>query len=245
MTLSREEEMQTTRSSKMPRLEHLQLHNLIMDEPPSLDISNTGMGLHALRVTFDSFNIAVALCEGAHLATLKGYSMKFMSFMTMRYEAETGLRTPTITEAQSADKTIHGIIADLISDKSWTPDQALHEMTHMRSELSTLLQARPRLPKAPTWTPTFVKGGRQDAKGLGKGPGKGKKGSTKGGKNRVVWVTEANVNGTKRQLCIRYQTGACTLCDNCRFHHGCAFPKPDGSACNGQHGARDHESTPH
>ena len=85
MNLAKEEDLQTGRSSKIPRLEHLQLHNTIMDEPPSLDISNAGMGLHALRISFDVFNTAVALCEGAHLASLKTYSMKFMSFLTIRY----------------------------------------------------------------------------------------------------------------------------------------------------------------
>ena len=73
--------------------------------------------------------------------------MKFTSFQMMRYDPETGLRTPTITEAQSADNQIDGIIAELIHDKNWTSDEALHEMTLMRSDLSTLLQARPKLPK--------------------------------------------------------------------------------------------------
>ena len=147
LSLHKEEELQSTRSSKVPKLENLNLHNILMDEVPSIDISNTTMGLHALRVTFDVYNYAVALCEGAHLANLKAYSMKFMSLLTTKYDVESGLRSPTITEAQNADKMIAGIMMELINDRSWSHDQALHEMTHMRSELTTYLQPGPRVAK--------------------------------------------------------------------------------------------------
>ena len=50
MSLHKEEELQSTRSSKVPKLENLNLHDIQMDEVPSVDISNTTMGLHALRV---------------------------------------------------------------------------------------------------------------------------------------------------------------------------------------------------
>ena len=59
MSLHKEEELQSTRSSKVPKIENLNLHNILMDEVPSIDISNTTMGLHALRVTFDVYNNAV------------------------------------------------------------------------------------------------------------------------------------------------------------------------------------------
>ena len=36
---------------------------------------------------------------------------------------------------------------DLINDRNWSHDQALHEMTHMRSELTTYLQPRARVAK--------------------------------------------------------------------------------------------------
>ena len=61
-------------------------------------------------MTFDVYDNAVALCEGAHLANLKAYSTKFMGLLTTRYDVESGLRSPTITEAQNADKMIAGII---------------------------------------------------------------------------------------------------------------------------------------
>ncbi len=157
----------------------LNIHNILMDEVPSIDISNTTMGLHALRVTFDVYNNAVALCEVAHLANLKAYSMKFMSLLTTKYDVESGLRSPTITEAQNADKMIAGIMMELINDRNWSHDQALHEMTHMRSELTACLQPRPRVAKpnpAPdkgTFKGPPYKGGGKHQKGTGKSKGKG------------------------------------------------------------------------
>ena len=149
MSLHREDDLQSNRSSKVPKLENLKLHNILLDEVPSIDISNTRMGLHALRATFDVYNNAVALCEGAHLANLKAYSIKFMSLLTTKYDAESGLRSPTSTEAQNADKMTASIMMDLINDCGWSHDQALHEITHMRSELTTYLQPRPRVSKPP------------------------------------------------------------------------------------------------
>ena len=100
MTLSREEDWQLSRSAKYPKIEGLQLHSLLMDEPPTMDVSN--FGLHTLRVMFDTFNIAVAMCEGAHLASLKSYSSKFISHLTTRHDAESGLRPPIRRSSNSS-----------------------------------------------------------------------------------------------------------------------------------------------
>ena len=145
LSQSRAEEVSSGRGAKLPRLEGLSLHNLIYDEPPSIEINNQSMGINAVRSMFDVFNVAVALAEGAHLAHLKAYSLKFLSFLTQRYDQDTGLRTPNIMEAQAADKHIWFIIGELVMDKSWSLDQALHEMTYIRSDMAMLLQARPRV----------------------------------------------------------------------------------------------------
>ena len=39
------EDLQSNRSSKVPRLEGLQLHNLLLDEPSSVEVSNSSMGI--------------------------------------------------------------------------------------------------------------------------------------------------------------------------------------------------------
>ena len=120
LSQSRAEEVSSGRGAKLPRLEGLSLHNLIYDEPPSIEINNQSMGINAVRSMFDVFNVAVALAEGAHLAHLKAYSLKFLSFLTQRYDQDTGLRTPNIMEAQAADKHIWFIIGELVMDKSWS-----------------------------------------------------------------------------------------------------------------------------
>ena len=246
------EELSSSKSSKLARSEGLQLHALLVDTPPELTIENGSMGLHALRQTFETFIYAAAMVEIAHLATLKQYFLRFLNLMTVKLDAETGLRNPTILEAQSADKALMTIVCDLVMEKGWGFDDALHEVTFIRAEINTLLQARPKLPKQ-----TFQrleggynkgqgKSGRpapyQDSKG-GKSKGKTGKGSKSGGK--VSWVTEATVNGQKQQLCVRFQTGKCDLGTSCRFHHGCAYPLPNGEACNKSHGALMHDRTPH
>ena len=240
--------MTSGRSSKHPRIEGLSHHNLIYDEPPSIEVSNPSMGINAVRSMFDLFNTAVALAEGAHLAHLKAYSLKFLSFLTPRYDQETGLRSLTIMEAQAADKHLWFVMGELVMDKGWSLDQALHEMTYIRSEMAMLLQARPRTqrPAAP-----ISKGSGKASSTGSTAPSPsssnagGKKGKSKGkSKGGVKWLTEAMVDGQKKQLCMRYQNGSCTFTD-CKFHHGCAYPKPDGSACGLPHPAMQHASTPH
>lgn len=202
-------------------------------------------GINAVRTMFDMANTALALVESAHLASLKAYSIKFMAHLTQRLDAETGLRAPTMLEAQSADKQLWHIMAELISEKGWTLDQALHEMTNVRGDMAVLLQARPRLPRPSPPTkggkgPT-VSSAPQAPKGTGK---KGKKGGSKSSKPGVKWVTGAYVDGVRKQLCMRFQTNSCTFSD-CKFHHACAVPKSDGTACGLPHAASQHDATPH
>ena len=175
------------------------------------------MGVDAVRSIFDLFNVAVALAEGAHLAHLKAYSLKFLGYLTQKYDPDTGLRTPSIMEAQAADKHLWFLIGELFVDKNWSLDQALHEMTYIRSDMAMLLQARPRMNKpaalpvkgscksSSSWSTSSTP---QPSSGGGK---KGKsKGKTKGG---IKWLTEAVVDGQKKQLCMRYQNGSCTFND--------------------------------
>ena len=248
LSQSRADEVSTTRGAKQPRLEGLSLHSLIYDEPPSIEVSNQSMGINAVRSMFDLFNVAVALAEGAHLAHLKAYTLKFLGYLTQKYDPDTGLRTPSIMEAQAADKHLWFLIGELVMDKNWTLDQALHEMTYIRSDMAMLLQARPRMNK-PVAPP--MKGSGKSSSQWSTSPapspqvGGGKKGKSKGkAKGGAKWLTETMVDGHKKQLCMRYQNGTCTFND-CKFHHGCAFPKADGTACGLNHPAMQHASTPH
>lgn len=181
---------------------------------------------------------------------MKNYFLRFINLMTTKMDSETGLRNPTILEAQAADKTLMTIACDLVTEKGWSFDNAIHEITFIRAEINTLLQPRPRLPK-----PTFQRIESGSSKGSGKNNrpspySKGKSGKA-GGKSsgktsgKVTWITETVINGNKKQLCMRYQTGKCDMGSQCRFHHGCAFPTANGEACNKSHGALMHDRTPH
>ena len=242
LSVAKAEEISQQRSAKIPKLDSMNLQSLLCDDPPSIEISNQGMGLHAMKAMFEVHNTAIALCNGAHLATLKGYSQKFMSFVTQRVDAETGLRTASILECQAADRHVWQQVAELMLDKSWSMDDALYEFTHIRHELPSLLQLRPRLPKpqaVPFTKGTWMKG--TDNKGRGKGKTKFQ---AKGGKTRPQWITEVLKDGKMTQLCMRFQTNKCTV-PNCRFLHACAFPKGDNTACGGDHSALNHSKVPH
>ena len=244
LSMAKSEDITSGRSAKVPRLESLGLHNILVDEPPAVEVSNSSMGINAVRTMFDLHNAALALVESAHLAVLRAYSIKFISYLTQKLDQETGLRNPTILEAQSADKLIWATISELVSEKGWSLDQAVHELTHVRSDLATLLQARPRLPRPAPPNITLKGGGKFqiESKGGGK-KGKGGKPSKGYGKGQK-WVTEMTVNGQKKQLCMRSQTNSCSFSD-CKFHHACAMPLSDGTACGQQHSASQHSQTPH
>ena len=77
---------------------------LLVDDPPSLEITNGSMGINSVRNLLAVHDVAVAMCGGAHLAKLKAYSHKFVSFLTQRTDPETMLRCASITESQAADR---------------------------------------------------------------------------------------------------------------------------------------------
>ena len=249
LSQSKADELSTAKPTRMAKAEGIQLHALFVDSPPELTIENGSMGMHALRQTFENFSYAMAMVELAHLATLKQYYLRFIHLMTTKMDSETGLRNPTILEAQSADKTLMTIACELVMEKNWGFDDALHEVTFIRAEINTLLQARPRLP-CQTYQKLegTSKGGGKPSRTSPYSKGKGKPGGkqqTKSGGKQVTWITEATVQGAKKQLCMRFQTGKCDMGANCRFHHGCAYPMPNGEACNKSHGALMHDRTPH
>ena len=183
---SKAEEFSAAKPNRMAKAEGINLHSLLVDTPPELTIENGSMGMHALRQTFETFSYAMAMVELAHLATLKQYYLRFIQLMTSKLDTETGLRNPTILEAQSADKTLMTIVCELVMEKGWNFDDALHEVTYIRAEINTLLQARPRLPRQ-----TFQRLEQGSPKGGGKQNRsspyqKGKKGGKSSGKGKVT-----------------------------------------------------------
>ena len=239
MSLARSEEMTLMRAAKAPRLENIQLHQLLIDEVPALDISNANLGLNAVSKMFDIHNYAWAMVQACHLHRLRAYTLKFMSFLTIRLDNESGLRPPSILEAQQADKQLWHSIAELCEEPEWSLDEALLEFTQNRGDMAALLQPRPKLLKPQAPQPQQQKGGKPS-----KGSGKSTKPYKGTGKSSVRWISEVWRGSQKKTLCMRYQSGKCSNKD-CRFEHACGYPRPDGTACGGAHPAIEHEKTPH
>ena len=202
LSMAKSEDITSGRSAKVPRIESLGLHGILVDEPPAVEVSNSSMGINAVRTMFDLHNAALALVDSCPFsgASCIQYQNSCHTF-TQRLDQETGLRNPTIIEAQSADKLIWATISELVSEKGWSLDQSVHELTHVRSDLATLLQARPRLPRSAPPNISLKGSGKTqpEVKGSGK-KGKGGKSSKGSGKGQK-WV-----NGQRKQLCMRFQT---------------------------------------
>ena len=85
-----------------------------------------------------------ALCGVAHLASLRTLDTKFFKAYTAVYAPELGLRPPTFSEVQAADKQNWKDIFNLVDVEGWPMEDSLHELSTVRSDVGTLLQARPR-----------------------------------------------------------------------------------------------------
>eukprot|EP00435_Cladocopium_sp_Y103_P029288 s1740_g7.t1 len=196
MSVTRADEVQGQRLPKLPKLEGIQLHSLLMDEPPCLEINSSTMGVNAIRNMMEVHDRAIAICQGAHLANLKAYTQKFISFLTQRTDSDSGLRNANVLEAQQGDQKIWSVISDLMSDRGWTMDDSLHELTHIRHDLPGWLQLRPRIPKSSASSSSAAP---RPESGKAKGKGKTKKGSSKG-KGKVQWITELKKGSEWKQL---------------------------------------------
>ena len=239
LSQAKNQEIKSQRVSKLPKIEGLSLHELLVDEPPSVEVTNSGMGINGIRSFLELQNFGLALCKGAHLGNLRAFSHKFLSHLTVRLDGDLGLRCPNVLEAQSADKALWASMADLMNDQGWTLDECLCEFTNVRSDLATLLQPRPKISKPPP-VPPIVRSPGKGSKGYGKSNGK----SSKGSKGKQTWVSEFQQNGERKQICMKFQSNNCRM-ENCRFAHVCAVPRSDNTACAGKHSAFDHQSTGH
>ncbi|CAE6948870.1 unnamed protein product [Symbiodinium natans] len=152
MTEEKASELLIARPHKQPKLEMLGLSSLLLDDPPTIEVTDSNMGISGIQRILAVHDVALAMVGSAHLARLKAYSCKFVQLVSQRFDPASGLRAPTILEAQQADCRIWQSIHSLVSEKAWSLNDALHEFTEIRGELSTLLQARPKalfIPRGP------------------------------------------------------------------------------------------------
>ncbi|CAE7221556.1 unnamed protein product [Symbiodinium sp. CCMP2592] len=238
MTQQMYEDSLMQKPAKRARIETLQLSDLLLDEPPQIDINDSTMGISMIRRLLEVHDNALALAGTAHLARLKAYTSKFLSLVSQKFPPETNLRPPSVLEAQQADKHLWSCIFQLVIEKEWQVNDAIYEFTEIRGDMSSWLQPRAKAASAGNRRP-YTPGGRDNrpptpppGRGNGKGKGKAKSPTKQGTQPRgVPWVREYKEGGQVKKLCIGWQIGKCQRGNSCEFTHGCAFPKPDGSPC--------------
>ena len=142
------EDSQINKPAKRARIETLQLSDLLMDEPPQIEINDTTMGISMVRRLLEVHDNALALAGTAHLARLKAYSSKFPGLVSQRFPPEASLRPPSILEAQQADKHLWSCIYVLVVEKSWKLNDAIYEYTEIRGDMASWLQPRAKVSSA-------------------------------------------------------------------------------------------------
>ena len=240
MSQERADELQIQRPAKVAKLDALSLHDLLVDEPPAIEVNNSNMGLGAVRNLLAVHDTALAMVGSAHLARLKALSLRFLHFMSQRFEAESHLRAPTVLEAQQADAKLWQLISSLVHDKAFSLNDALFEVTEVRGDLSSLLQPRPRVPSIPAMIHVasahcLNEGGQ----GLGQVVQQSAFQAEVGHILGEGWEEAPALHAIPD-----CQVHSWRLL-HCRFYHGCAYPKSDGAACGGDHGALAHKETTH
>ena len=231
---------QLQRPSKLPKLD-----NLFVDEVPVRDLphGNNPASEGILRSVLSIHSNAIALVEGAHLGVLRLYEKRFLKLALQRFENGSGLRSVNVQEAMNADRRAWEVIGDLLAH-GWQLDDAISEVVEVRNELSSMLQARPWIPK---FEPSRGKGGfkgKPPGKPKGKGRGFGLK-EAFSGKERTPWATEIVRNSEVQKICVQYNLPSGCQRPACKFLHVCCVAKQDGAPCGGKHSATQHRATPH
>ena len=228
-----------TRSSKPLRSEIQLLSHLCWDDTPEVDINQVRFSRDWLHRASTGICNAYVLCGMCHLQVFKAFDMKVAEHTFAQLDTDLGLRHVVAQEFFSADKKIWNAIIKLYEQGSWTFEECLNEMTVVRSDISSLLQPRPRIPKAP---PPL-----RDGKGKG-GKGKGGKGKDGKGKTKSHFFDEKNQctygfkDNQKVTLCMKYNARDCKR-DNCYFTHACSHRLPSGRPCMQSHSARNRRSS--
>ena len=135
----------------------------------------------------------------------------------------------------------------LLKGRGLSTRRCTRSPTSCRADLAVLLQPRPKAIKPQPWISDrqYSYKGKSSEKGFGKkGKEKGRGKGGKKGKGKNTWITEMQVHGEWKPLCLKFQLGQCSYPD-CKYLHQCAFPRPDGTACGAKHSATEHGSVPH
>ena len=157
------QEILEAKTTKAVRSEVQLLTAAFMDDQPELSVESRPLSAGWLMQIQTIFRNALALCNAAHLKSLKDFDKKIAGLCLKQPDRTSGLRTVTTQELLSADRRMWNTISDLLRE-GWSLDEALHEMTTVRSDIPSLLQWRPAQPRLPPAIEQLFKG-----KGKGKG----------------------------------------------------------------------------
>ena len=215
-----QEELSLHRPRKVPRLE-----DLLWDDVPSRDIPSNGISQMFLFHLLELISIAYAMLEAAHLSSFRKYNKLFISLAFRKHQVDVGLRNPTVTELQQADRAAWKVINDLCI-RGWTLDDALHEVVEVRCVLHSELQPRPAPPKVLR---------------TAKGRGKGKKGKLAlPSSTQQKWITSfTDAGGKKLELCKGWNLRSGCSRKDCKFIHKCCVDV-NGKPCMCDHQAYKH-----
>ena len=232
------------------------------EEDPESPENEQVSGLFGLNQWLELRRNCFVLTGHCHLASWKRLDAKLMEAYCRKVPESSGLRRPNFEEFLDADKTLFLRVFELVNEKGWSLDEALHEFSTSRPDIDNLLQARlkptpqqfPHAPGAKGVRKTIGKGQYEGYEHLdhgkkGKAKGKGKKGKKdgkvkgKGGKQQKALGDlaqggdqlareDAQGNG----ICTRFNLGNCTRADTCKFKHVCA-KWVNGAACGKAHPA--------
>jgi len=238
------QEIMESKSSKMLRTEAQFLSTALFDETPELPVDHLRLSPAWLSRTQAVFRNAIALCKGAHLARIKAFDKKVLDWATQS-PADHSLRTVTTTELVAADRKLWQELSSMHSS-GWTLDDALHEITTVRSDIGNLLQLRAKPPPPPQKPPPRAevnkgKGKGKDKTGRNTGTQPGKRNSPGSGTSTDIKDAALVPSHNGRVFCIRYNKGNCRNAQ-CKYLHACAFKLPSGEPCGRNHPACRHKN---
>ena len=160
------QELLEARAARTLRTEAQLISNALFDETPEVSIAPGGINPAWFMRAQVVFSNAVAICGGAHLRILRAFDKRIFDLAAQSLAPDSGLRAMRTQELLQADRKTWAELASLHAE-GWTLDEALHELTKVRSDLHALLQPRA---KALTVHSKGNKGtGKEGDKGRGKG----------------------------------------------------------------------------
>jgi len=254
-----ESDIQAAKARRAPRSELQLLAQVCWDDPPQLSEDDLRPSPWRLSRMLQVRRNAYALSGGCHLANHKILDQKMLAAFTKAYSAESGLRAPSLKEYMEADRVIMKECYKLVNTQSWSLDDAFHELSTVRQDVSSYMQPRPRPLPAPANDQGETKSSPDSSsKGVGKKgpsvtspPKEGKKGSAKAERSRTGprrpdgwhrdWHLFTDIGGVRTPICMRFKISDCST-PVCRYAHRCPIPLANGQPCNGEHRAVDCKS---